>query len=59
MKRRQFRLTLEPTADDAVRLAQLSRDAMIRFCEEMNPQAIRDILPVGTPKEIASAKPER
>ena len=27
MKRRQFRLTLEPTADDAVRLAQLSRYA--------------------------------
>ncbi len=27
MKRRQFRLTLEPTSEDAVRLAQLSRYA--------------------------------
>ncbi|MGE4304290.1 MAG: LLM class flavin-dependent oxidoreductase [Novosphingobium sp.] len=32
---------------------KLSREAMLKFCDEMNPQAIRDILPVGTPKEVA------
>jgi phthiodiolone/phenolphthiodiolone dimycocerosates ketoreductase len=32
---------------------KLSREAMLRFCEEMDPQAIRDIMPVGTPKEVA------
>ena len=32
---------------------KLSREAMLKFCEEMNPQAIRDIFPVGTPKEVA------
>ena len=33
--------------------AKLSREKMIRFCEEMNPQAIRDIFPVGTPQQVA------
>lgn len=32
---------------------KLSREAMLKFCEAMNLQAIRDILPVGTPKEVA------
>jgi phthiodiolone/phenolphthiodiolone dimycocerosates ketoreductase len=32
---------------------KLSREAMLRFCDEMDPQAIRDILPVGTPAEVA------
>jgi phthiodiolone/phenolphthiodiolone dimycocerosates ketoreductase len=32
---------------------KLSREKIIRFCEEMNPQAIRDIFPVGTPKDVA------
>lgn len=32
---------------------RLSREAMLKFCDEMNPQAIRDIFPVGTPKEVA------
>ncbi len=32
---------------------RLSRDRMLKFCEEMDPQAIRDVLPTGTPKEVA------
>jgi phthiodiolone/phenolphthiodiolone dimycocerosates ketoreductase len=32
---------------------RLSREKMVKFCEEMNPQAIRDVLPTGTPKEVA------
>jgi phthiodiolone/phenolphthiodiolone dimycocerosates ketoreductase len=32
---------------------RLNREAMLRFCEDMDPQAIRDILPVGTPGEVA------
>jgi phthiodiolone/phenolphthiodiolone dimycocerosates ketoreductase len=32
---------------------KLSREAILKFCAEMNPQAIRDIFPVGTPKEVA------
>jgi len=31
----------------------LTRERMIQFCEEMDPQSIRDIFPVGTPKEVA------
>lgn len=31
----------------------LSRDRMLKFCEEMDPQAIRDIFPVGTPRQVA------
>lgn len=33
---------------------KLSREAMLKFCAEMNPQAIRDIFPVGTPKQVAA-----
>lgn len=33
---------------------KLSRDKMLKFCAEMNPQAIRDIFPVGTPKQVAA-----
>ena len=32
---------------------KLSREAMLRFCDEMDPQAIRDVFPVGTPREVA------
>ena len=32
---------------------KLSREAMIRFCDEMDPQSIRDIFPVGTPRQVA------
>ena len=32
---------------------KLSREAIIRFCEEVDTQAIRDIFPVGTPREVA------
>ena len=33
---------------------RLSRERMLKFCDEMNPQAIRDIFPVGTPKQVAA-----
>ena len=33
---------------------KLSREKMIKFCEEMDPQSIRDIFPVGTPKQVAA-----
>ena len=33
---------------------RLSREAMLKFCAEMDPQAIRDIFPVGTPKQVAA-----
>ena len=33
---------------------KLSRDKIIRFCEEVDTQAIRDIFPVGTPKQVAA-----
>ncbi len=33
--------------------AVLTRERMIKFCEELDTQAIRDIFPVGTPKEVA------
>ncbi|HMO67654.1 MAG TPA: LLM class flavin-dependent oxidoreductase [Novosphingobium sp.] len=33
---------------------KLSRDKMLKFCAEMNPQAIRDIFPVGTPRQVAA-----
>lgn len=33
---------------------KLSREAMLQFCEDMNPQAIRDIFPVGTPSQVAA-----
>ncbi|MEO6093424.1 MAG: LLM class flavin-dependent oxidoreductase [Novosphingobium sp.] len=32
---------------------KLSRDKIIRFCDEVDTQAIRDIFPVGTPSEVA------
>jgi len=32
----------------------LTREKMLKFCDEMNPQAIRDIFPVGTPKQVAN-----
>lgn len=31
----------------------LSRDKIVRYCEEMDTQIIRDIIPVGTVKEVA------
>ncbi|MEZ5742273.1 MAG: LLM class flavin-dependent oxidoreductase [Sphingomonadaceae bacterium] len=31
----------------------LTRERMIQFCEDLDTQAIRDIFPVGTPKEVA------
>ena len=31
----------------------LSRDAILRFCDEVDTQAIRDIFPCGTPKQVA------
>ena len=33
---------------------KLSREAMLKFCDEMDPQAIRDIFPVGTPRQVAA-----
>ena len=33
---------------------RLSRDKMLQFCADMNPQAIRDIFPVGTPRQVAA-----
>jgi len=33
--------------------AVLTRERMIQFCDELDTQAIRDIFPVGTPKEVA------
>jgi phthiodiolone/phenolphthiodiolone dimycocerosates ketoreductase len=33
---------------------KLSRDKIIKFCDEMDPQAIRAILPCGTPKQVAA-----
>lgn len=33
---------------------KLSREKMLKFCAEMNPQAIRDIFPVGTPRQVAA-----
>ncbi len=32
---------------------KLSREKMLKFCADMNPQAIRDIFPVGTPRQVA------
>lgn len=32
---------------------KLSRDKIITFCNEVDTQAIRDIFPVGTPKQVA------
>lgn len=32
---------------------KLSRENMLAFCERMDPQAIRDIFPVGTPLQVA------
>ena len=33
---------------------KLSREKIIRFCEEVDTQAIRDIFPVGSPKQVAA-----
>ena len=33
---------------------RLSRERMLKFCEDMDPRAIRDIFPVGTPREVAA-----
>jgi phthiodiolone/phenolphthiodiolone dimycocerosates ketoreductase len=33
--------------------AVLTRDRIVKFCEELDTQAIRDIFPVGSPKEVA------
>lgn len=32
---------------------KLSRDKIIKFCDEVDTQAIRDIFPVGTPSQVA------
>ena len=32
----------------------LTRERMIQFCDELDTQAIRDIFPVGTPKQVAA-----
>lgn len=32
---------------------KLSREKMLKFCDDMDPQAIRDIFPVGTPRQVA------
>jgi phthiodiolone/phenolphthiodiolone dimycocerosates ketoreductase len=32
---------------------KLSRERIIRFCNEMDPRTIRNIIPVGTPEEVA------
>ena len=34
---------------------KLSREKIIKFCDEIDTQAIRDIFPVGTPKEVAQS----
>ena len=33
---------------------KLSREKMLQFCAEMDPQSIRDIFPVGSPKQVAA-----
>lgn len=33
---------------------RLSRETIIRFCDALDTQAIRDIFPVGTPKVVAA-----
>jgi phthiodiolone/phenolphthiodiolone dimycocerosates ketoreductase len=33
---------------------KLSRDKIIRFCAEVDTQAIRDIFPVGSPRAVAA-----
>jgi phthiodiolone/phenolphthiodiolone dimycocerosates ketoreductase len=33
---------------------RLSRETIIRFCDELDTQAIRDIFPVGTPRQVAA-----
>lgn len=33
---------------------RLSRETILRFCEDLDTQAIRDIFPVGTPREVAA-----
>jgi phthiodiolone/phenolphthiodiolone dimycocerosates ketoreductase len=33
---------------------RLSRERIIQFCEELDTQAIRDIFPVGTVKQVAA-----
>ena len=33
---------------------RLPRERIIQFCNDLNTQAIRDIFPVGTPKEVAT-----
>lgn len=33
---------------------RLSRETIIRFCEELDTRAIRDIFPVGTPRVVAA-----
>jgi phthiodiolone/phenolphthiodiolone dimycocerosates ketoreductase len=33
---------------------KLSREKIIKFCDEVDTQAIRDIFPVGTPKQVAA-----
>jgi len=32
----------------------LTREAMLKFCAELDTQAIRDIFPVGTPRQVAA-----
>jgi phthiodiolone/phenolphthiodiolone dimycocerosates ketoreductase len=32
---------------------KLSRDKIISFCEDVDTQVIRDIIPCGTPKQVA------
>jgi phthiodiolone/phenolphthiodiolone dimycocerosates ketoreductase len=32
---------------------KLSREKIIKFCEDVDTQAIRDIIPCGTPKQVA------
>lgn len=33
---------------------RLSRETIIKFCDELDTRAIRDIFPVGTPREVAA-----
>jgi len=33
--------------------AKLTRERMLKFCEELDTQSIRDIFPCGTPKQVA------
>jgi len=33
---------------------RLSRENILQFCETMDPQAVRDIIPVGSPKHVAA-----